>query len=326
MPDGSVIWGAQGNFPVEPAYAYEIRRAGQLNRKLSENERRHASAFVFPGMSEEERSYGLYKMSAGEIAEAYEAMIPGLAARAGFTIYDMPKIADLTGLKDRKYLDMTARFEQRGIGDIMRYAATCAGANYFFSSLATLPPEAIPPLAESWRPSDAVCYAIALYVYSLEPPPNPNIPRTAAEQAVVERGAQIFRTEGCAHCHPPPLYTNNKLTPAGNFAIPERHRARYDILDRRVGTDDRSATVSDRGRGYYKVPSLLGVWYRGPFEHNGSVATLEDWFDERRLRNNYLPTGFRGYCVTQRAVKGHEYGLDLAPDDKGALIAFLKTL
>jgi hypothetical protein len=41
-----------------------------------------------------------------------------------------------------------------------------------------------------------------------------------------------------------------------------------------------------RGTGYYKVPSLRGVWYRGPFEHNGSVATLEDWFDPSRLRDD----------------------------------------
>ena len=38
--------------------------------------------------------------------------------------------------------------------------------------------------------------------------------------------------------------------------------------------------------GYYKVPSLKGLWYRGPLEHNGSVATLEDWFDPRSLRDN----------------------------------------
>jgi hypothetical protein len=30
--------------------------------------------------------------------------------------------------------------------------------------------------------------------------------------------------------------------------------------------------------------------------------------------------------VTARAVPGHEYGLDLPPDDRAALIAFLKTL
>ena len=62
------------------------------------------------------------------------------------------------------------------------------------------------------------------------------------------------------------------------------------------------------------------------FEHNDSVATLEDWFDPRRLRDDYVRTGFKDYGVTTRAVKGHEFGLQLAVNDKAALIAFLRTL
>jgi ECF sigma factor len=31
-------------------------------------------------------------------------------------------------------------------------------------------------------------------------------------------------------CHTPPLYSNNKLTPAEGFTIPEDHRKKYDIL------------------------------------------------------------------------------------------------
>ena len=93
-----------------------------------------------------------------------------------------------------------------------------------------------------------------------------------------------------------------------------------------VGTDPASALTTRRGTGYYKVPSLKGVWYRGPFEHNGSVATLEDWFDPARLREDYVPTGFKGYGVKTRAVKGHEFGLHLSAADKQALIAFLRTL
>ena len=81
-----------------------------------------------------------------------------------------------------------------------------------------------------------------------------------------------------------------------------------------------------RGTGYYKVPSLRGVWDRSMFEHSGSVATLEDWFDPARLRDDYVPTGFRGYGVKTRAVPGHEYGLKLAGHDKKALIAYLRTL
>src|SRR5215471_14591806 len=88
----------------------------------------------------------------------------------------------------------------------------------------------------------------------------------------------------------------------------------------------RSKPTPRRGTGYYKVPSLRGVWYRSSFEHNGSVATLEDWFDERRLRDDYVPTNFVGYGVKTRAVRGHEFGLKLAKADKQSLIAFLKTL
>jgi hypothetical protein len=68
------------------------------------------------------------------------------------------------------------------------------------------------------------------------------------------------------------------------------------------------------------------VWYRGPFEHSGSIARLEDWFDENRLRDDYVPTGWMAYNVKSHAVKGHEFGLKLPAEDKKALIAFLKTL
>ena len=81
-----------------------------------------------------------------------------------------------------------------------------------------------------------------------------------------------------------------------------------------------------RGTGNYKVRSLKSVWYRGPFEHQASVATPEDWFDARRLRRDYVPTGFKGYGVSKRPVKGHPFGLSLSTEDKRAPIAFLKTL
>jgi hypothetical protein len=162
---------------------------------------------------------------------------------------------------------------------------------------------------------------LTLYLYSLKPPPNPN-----KFDALARRGQQVFWSEGCAECHTPPLYTNNKLTPVDGFTVPEEHKRKYDILPISVGTDPGLALRSLRGTGYYKVPSLKGVWYRGPFEHSGSVATLEDWFDPKRLGDDYVPTGFKGYGVKTRAVKGHEFGLNLSAADKRALIAFLKTL
>ncbi len=114
--------------------------------------------------------------------------------------------------------------------------------------------------------------------------------------------------------------------PADGFTPPPDHFERFDIMRTTVGTDPTLTLYTRRGTGYYKVPSLRGVWYRGPFEHNGSVATLEDWFDPKRLRDDYVPTGFRGYGVKSRAVKGHTFGLSLSDEDRKALLAFLRTL
>ena len=93
-----------------------------------------------------------------------------------------------------------------------------------------------------------------------------------------------------------------------------------------IGLDPTAAIKSLRGRGYYKVPSLKGVWYRGPFLHNGAIATLDDWFDAKRLRADYVRTGYRAYGVTRRPVPGHPLGLSLKAEDKRALLAFLRTL
>ena len=93
-----------------------------------------------------------------------------------------------------------------------------------------------------------------------------------------------------------------------------------------MGTDSNLALKTRKGTGFYKVPSLKGVWYRGLYGHDGAVSSLEDWFDPARLRHDYVPTGFKGYGVKTRAIKGHEFGLKLSADDKKALIAFLRTL
>jgi CxxC motif-containing protein (DUF1111 family) len=59
----------------------------------------------------------------------------------------------------------------------------------------------------SARLPDEALYALALYIYSLKPPSNPN-PLDARARA----GQEIFAREGCPTCHTPPLYTSNKLT------------------------------------------------------------------------------------------------------------------
>ena len=140
------------------------------------------------------------------------------------------------------------------------------------------------------------------------------------------RGERVFLSQGCAGCHPAPFYTNNRLTPALGFRVPEEHRRRYDILPFVVGTDPEATMDTRRGTGYYKVPSLLNIWYRTPLGHSGWVSSLEEWFDPGRLSDNYVATGFAPLDGRHAAVKGHEFGLGLSREDKAALIGFLKTL
>jgi cytochrome c peroxidase len=191
-----------------------------------------------------------------------------------------------------------------------------------------LPPPTPADFAPGGRYSDVQLLALAKYVYALKPPANPNLPKTDADRERVALGAKVFTNSGCGKCHDPAQgYTNNKLVRAPGFTVPDDHPDKANILDRAVGTDPTLALRTRRGTGLYKVPSLQGVWYRGPFEHNGSVATLEDWFDPKRLEHGYVPTGWKGPPGTKtRAVAGHEFGVDLPTDDRKALIAFLKTL
>ena len=255
-----------------------------------------------------------------------------MIVRQGTSLFAPPAIPDLIGIRDRKYLDKTGLGRHRGIADVMRYAAMNQMLDVLgnYGGFIPRPIDCANAAAARQRRSsparvsrysDAQLYALAQFIYSLTPPPNPN-----PFDARARRGQEVFSASGCARCHTPPLYTANKLVPAEGFTPPAEHLKRYDILDVRVGTDPTLTMTTRRGTGYYKIPSLKGVWYRGPFEHNGSVATLEDWFDPARLKDDYVPTGWIGYGVKTRAVKGHPFGLSLPAGDRAALIAFLKTL
>jgi len=317
MADGTVLKGAQGNFPLEAVNAQGLFKTlpPDVSRRL------HRAFWGTPWM----RPDPVDQLTPDEILAVHKAMPAGVMARQRSSLFAPTQVPDLIGIKDRKFLDRTGIVQHRNIGDLMRYAALNQDADTYSSYGGFVPTVVIngrmPPASAFERYSDEQLYALALYLYSLKPPPNPN-----RFDETAKRGQQIFERENCAKCHKPPLYTNNMLTPAVGFSVPEEHLTKYDVLPEVVGTDPKLTMNTLRGTGYYKVPSLKGVWYRGPFEHMGSVATLEDWFDARRLRDDYVPTGFVGYGITTRAVKGHEFGLSLSPEDKRALMAFLRTL
>ncbi len=240
----------------------------------------------------------------------------GVARWNGSPLYPA-KIPDLIGIKDRKYIDHTGTHLHRNIGDLMRYAALVS----FADDVDFAGRHVIGPGTERFRTRlpDAALYALALYVYSLQPPRNPNPFDTRAQA-----GQKIFERERCTRCHTPPLYTNNKLTVAEGFTPPDD--SPLDIVRTSVHTDPGLALNTRKGTGFYKVPSLKGVWYRGHYLHDGSVGSLEEMFDPDRLLDSHAPQGFTPPGMPQRAIRGHEFGLKLAPEEREQLIAFLRTL
>lgn len=240
----------------------------------------------------------------------------GVARWNGSILYPA-KIPDLVGIKDRHYIDHTGTHRHRDIGDLMRYAALVSVADDIdFGGQRMIDPGT---RRFGTRLSDEGLYALALYVYSLRPPPNPN-----PFDAKAEAGRRVFEGERCGRCHTPPLYTNNKLTLAKGFVPPES--TTLDIMRTSVGTDSGLAMRTRKGTGYYKVPSLKGLWYRGHYLHDGTVGSLEEMFDPARLRPAHKPGGFVPPGTEARAIEGHEFGLDLTSEEREQLIAFLRTL
>ncbi len=99
----------------------------------------------------------------------------------------------------------------------------------------------------------------------------------------------------------------------------------------------------------YIALQLDGVWLRGPYLHNGSVPNLRDLLEPAEKRASIFYRGYDVYdpenvgFVTQgpnaarfgwrfdtsvrgNGNKGHEYGTDLVPQEKEALLEYLKTL
>src|SRR5690606_3056398 len=157
-----------------------------------------------------------------------------------------PQIPDVIGVQERHYLDHTGLVRHREIGDLMRYSSLVQDMMKFARHGSHAPSRPIE--GKGVRYSDAQLYALAKYLYSLEPPKNPNSFDDRAR-----RGKAVFEREGCGGCHTPPLYTNNKLAPVEGFHPPKDSPDA--IVDRTIGLDPGTALTTLKGTGYYKVPS-----------------------------------------------------------------------
>ena len=148
---------------------------------------------------------------------------------------------------------------------------------------------------ERTRPPRELAYALALFLYSLEPPP------AAPPTAAAGRGAAIFRRD-CEGCHADAVGSGPPIA----FAD--------------IGTDPALAAGTSRGTGLYRPAPLLRVAGAAPYLHHGVVPSLADLFDPARLRSDYT-RGAHG----PGAIAGHLPGTDLPASEREDLVAYLET-
>jgi mono/diheme cytochrome c family protein len=165
-------------------------------------------------------------------------------------------------------------------------------------------------------------------------------------------GKPVFERQ-CARCHA--SERTGKPVPVDEVGT-DRNRLETWSRDAAVAANrvvtgmgiERKGLVEETMVGYVAV-HLDGVWLRAPYLHNGSVPTLRDLLEppERRpalfyrgytvydyANVGFVSTGpeaeragFR-YDITVRGNgnRGHVYGTDLTPEEKAALLEYLKTL
>jgi hypothetical protein len=322
-PDGTAVKAAPRSHPPEPFQKFAgiglavnpvyNRYAG--NPFQVQTWKRYTVPWAPDGRVERLRS-----AEADQSRALFAADLPETFARDHGSPFYTSKIPDLNILRYSRYIDATGTHRLRGPEDIARYSALVMGCDPMqFGEHQILSPE---QRRIRVRFADEVLYAVGVYLLSLEPRRNPR----SHDRALVERGREVFRRQTCVQCHAPPNYTTGKLTLAQGYAVQANHPNKADIMNVSVGTDPGLAMKTRKGTGFYKIPSLRGVWYRPLLLHDGSVASLEEMFDPARLKPDHVPGGWKGPAVTKRAISGHPFGLNINPEDKTALLAFLKSL
>jgi len=325
LPDGTEVLGAQGNlnfnltvFTSIFAKADEVRKRSARFVPLPDD---LYAQYGVPWLANDVNAR-LKTIKADEIPPLLDLRTPGTFPRFNGSPWFINHMPDLIGVKDRRYLDATATHRNRTAEDIARYAILVTDADD--GSIGTHQFRSGEYRRIRQRHSDDAMYAIAKFLYGAKPPPNPHKPD---EQTGL--GEQVFARAGCAGCHPPPVYTNNKLVPVDGFTRldhPQSPPLADILVGARLGLDPGLALKTRKGTGYYKVPPLTGLWYRETLEHSGSIGSLEEWFDAARLRDDYRSKGWNPPGTKTRAIPGHPFGLNLSEEDKRALVAFLRTL
>jgi mono/diheme cytochrome c family protein len=203
------------------------------------------------------------------------------------------------------------------------------------------------------RQIDAYFPDIRAFILSLEPPPYP----AAIDAALAARGKQRFEAT-CAKCH-------GSYGPGGSYqtrVIPLAKIGTDPLLAQHAGQFSKPFTSWFNGSFYgerarldpgngYVAPPLDGVWATAPYLHNGSIPNLAALLDSTRrlpraqivrhgdaydLREVGWPNRPAGPEVVRAWVydtsqpgysnAGHTFGDRLSPDERAAVIEYLKTL
>jgi hypothetical protein len=194
------------------------------------------------------------------------------------------------------------------------------------------------------------------WIWTLPPPTYPY----PIDQALAARGEPLYR-QHCADCHGDHRFRDGIVSGTRIGQVEridrigtDRHRLdsyTFAFAVNQYGLYPESPFRFSHFRktdGYANHP-LDGIWLRAPYLHNGSVPTLRALLDEPSQRP---ATFYRGYdlfdqvnvgfvsdvasvqgqsfsrydtSVPGNANTGHVYGTTLAPDDKQAIVEYLKT-
>lgn len=186
------------------------------------------------------------------------------------------------------------------------------------------------------------------FIQDLTPPPFPG----QIDPAKVAEGSAVFARH-CASCHAIGGERTGTSIPLAEIGTDPEHVKTWQEKDaRRMKKVGAVLGVKEppmiAATGYVAKP-LVGVWLLGPYLHNGSVPTLADLLTPHRDRPSVF---WRGYDLVDQdrvgfvssgpdAEKagfrfdtglrgngngGHEWGTDLTPGQKLALIEYLKGL
>jgi hypothetical protein len=185
------------------------------------------------------------------------------------------------------------------------------------------------------------------WLMELQPPKFP----FPINQELAARGSAVYAQQ-CASCHAVGQAKTGQVIPIDEVGT-DRHRldewTQGSVDAYNSGSDGYTFNTSHfRKTNGYASPPLDGIWLRAPYLHNGSVPSLFDLLEppDRRPKlfwrgaDLYDPErvgfvssgpqaeghGFRfDTSVPGNSNQGHLWGIELSPDEKKALVEFLKT-